>query len=156
MRDVFDLAEEQHWTVRPKGDGWVFCPPKVVARPGHDSIYIKDPKSDSHSQQVLRTRLRNAGMRFDLELPTMPTTPKPTFPPNVDVRIAARELRNDTSTDPLVKLEQAVKFAREALGEVDTSLAAAKAFILNERASREQDREAFETFQKLQTLMKAR
>lgn len=74
MRDVFDLADEQGWTRRPKEQGYQLMPPRATARPGYESIYIHDPKGDGHAEKVLRDRLRKAGMKFpDEEAHTMST-----------------------------------------------------------------------------------
>lgn len=65
MLDLLDACKHQHWSVRPKDNGFVVSPPRAVRRPGFEAIFIFAPK-DNHERKVLTTRLKQAGLPVTL------------------------------------------------------------------------------------------
>lgn len=65
MLDLLDACKHEHWSARPKDNGFVVSPPRASRRPGFEAIFIFPPK-DNHERKVLATRLKQAGLAISL------------------------------------------------------------------------------------------
>jgi hypothetical protein len=67
IREIVDLADEQGWTIRAKGDakgGLLFIPPAHIKRPGQEMVYADDPGHDSGRVKSIRRNFERAGLKF--------------------------------------------------------------------------------------------
>lgn len=85
MLDLLDACKAEHWSARPKDNGFVVSPPHAARRPGFEAIFVFAPK-DNHERKVLATRLKQAGLPISIveteivkreDKTYMTTTPQP-------------------------------------------------------------------------------
>lgn len=81
MLDLLDACKAEHWSVRPKDNGFVVSPPHAARRPGFEAIFVFAPK-DNHERKVLATRLKQAGLPVSI----------------VETEIVKREGKTDMTT----------------------------------------------------------
>lgn len=113
MFEVMDALSDAGWLARPKNDGYLCVPP--VARPGHESIFIKDPGSDSGRRKIVISKLRQAGFKFEEKS----MTPKSNGNGTASHIPAVAET---PYSSPYVKLRARVGEAIEALSKVEQSI----------------------------------
>lgn len=65
MLDLLDACKGEHWSVRPKDNGFMVSPPRASRRPGFEAIFVFAPK-DNHERKVLATRLKQGGLPISI------------------------------------------------------------------------------------------
>lgn len=118
MRDLLEYAQDQQWKVNPKGDHrYVFVAPSDAARPGLSAIAVDDPFSNSHSQKVIRSRLRQAGFKFEsIEEKSEPVTTSKTNGSHAPSLVSE-------VTSPFARARQKINQAVTLLSEIEQELA---------------------------------
>lgn len=123
--EILDLAQEQRWSARRKDAGWLFHPPRAIARPGFEQVFASDPGKDSHSQKVVRDRMRKAGLKFDddQEAPIVSTTPSKPNGASGHAPASSASVQSPQPANLFAAVRQKVNVAINALSDAEGLLA---------------------------------